>query len=162
MKVGVAIWKVERAGLWGAVEGALGRRGLWRDIAKIEEDLEGIGIDFTSSFRGVVGDGNDIGFWVDRWVDDSRLCDRFNRLYHLDMRKEERVVDKGSWVNNEWQWKWKWDWDWGRSLSGRGSMEMDATTGLRFYGQGVNKISGGKSIAGGEWESRNIMEQLAS
>ncbi|GJY86968.1 hypothetical protein Tco_0500994 [Tanacetum coccineum] len=37
--------------------GALGRRGLWRDIAKIGEDFEGIGIDFTSSFRGVVGDG---------------------------------------------------------------------------------------------------------
>ncbi|GKE83323.1 hypothetical protein Tco_1553323, partial [Tanacetum coccineum] len=37
--------------------GALGRRGLWRDIAKIEEDLEGIGIDFTSYEKGGKGCG---------------------------------------------------------------------------------------------------------
>ena len=99
---------------------------MWRDIVKIGEELEGIGIDFTSSFRGVVGDGKDIGFWVDRWVDDSRLCDRFNRLFHLDRRKEERVAGKGRWVNNEWQWEW----DWGRCLSGRVCREFDNFLGV--------------------------------
>nr|GEY75941.1 hypothetical protein [Tanacetum cinerariifolium] len=57
----------------------------------------------------VLGDGRDIIFWVDRWVDDRRLCDRFSRLYHLDKRKESSVWEKGSWDNMVWCWdKWRW------------------------------------------------------
>ncbi|GKE44868.1 RNA-directed DNA polymerase, eukaryota, reverse transcriptase zinc-binding domain protein [Tanacetum coccineum] len=42
------------------------------------------------------------------------------------MRNEERVADKGRWVNNEWQWEW----DWGRSLSGRVCKEFDNLLGV--------------------------------
>ena len=52
-------------------------------------------VDFTSSFVGAVGVGRDIRFWVDRWVENGRLCDRFPRLYHLDRRKETSVVERG-------------------------------------------------------------------
>ncbi|GJU13333.1 putative ribonuclease H-like domain-containing protein [Tanacetum coccineum] len=73
--------------------------GVWRDIIRVGEELEGMGIGFTSSCIGVLGDGNDISFWLDRWVDDQRLCDRFSRLFLLDRFKEGSVRDKGSWVN---------------------------------------------------------------
>ncbi|GJR02955.1 RNA-directed DNA polymerase, eukaryota, reverse transcriptase zinc-binding domain protein [Tanacetum coccineum] len=54
--------------------------GLWvRVIKSIHGDCGGLG--------GVLGDGRDIRFWVDRWVDNRRLCDIFSRLYHLDRRK---------------------------------------------------------------------------
>ncbi|GJY70867.1 hypothetical protein Tco_0474570 [Tanacetum coccineum] len=82
--------------------------GAWRDIVKVREDLEGIGIGYTSSLKGVVGNGREIGFWVDKWLGDVRLCDRFLRLYHLDRRKEAKVVDRGRWVNNELCWEWEW------------------------------------------------------
>ncbi|GKF86784.1 hypothetical protein Tco_0254611, partial [Tanacetum coccineum] len=49
---------------------------------------------------------------VDRWVGGVRLCDRFPRLYHLDRRKEDLVVEKGKWVEvimfdirDRWRWE---------------------------------------------------------
>ncbi|GJS76729.1 reverse transcriptase domain-containing protein [Tanacetum coccineum] len=55
------------------------------------------------------GDGRDIRFSKDRWVDNRILRDRFPRLYHLDCRKEGNVFDKGYLVNNEWNWVWDWN-----------------------------------------------------
>ena len=46
--------------------------------------MHGLGVEFTSACVGVLGDGKDIRFWVDRWVDNWRLFDRFPRLYHFD------------------------------------------------------------------------------
>ncbi|GKA78597.1 reverse transcriptase domain, reverse transcriptase zinc-binding domain protein [Tanacetum coccineum] len=95
-----------RVGLWAG-----GVMGVWRDIMKISEEIDEVGLDFTSSWGGVLGDGRDIMFWVDRWVDNRRLCDRFPRLYHLDRRKASSVSEKGSWVNEVWCWEWdKWRW----------------------------------------------------
>ncbi|GJZ12655.1 reverse transcriptase domain, reverse transcriptase zinc-binding domain protein, partial [Tanacetum coccineum] len=88
---------------------------------KVGEDLVGLGVDFLDSFIGVLGDGRDISFWVDRWVDNTRICDRFPRLYHLDRRKEDSVFDKGSWVNDVFCWEW----DWVRSIRGRVCKEFD-------------------------------------
>nr|GEY04898.1 reverse transcriptase domain, reverse transcriptase zinc-binding domain protein [Tanacetum cinerariifolium] len=65
----------------------LGGKGVWSDIVKIREDTDGMGLEFTSSCVGEVGDRRDIRFWVDS-VDNRILCDRFPRLFHLDSRKE--------------------------------------------------------------------------
>ena len=80
-----------------------------------------IGIDFTDSCVGELGDGRDIRFWEDRWVDNTRLRDRFPRLFHLDRKKEGSVSDKGTWVDNRWVWVW----DWNRNISGRVCREFD-------------------------------------
>nr|GEV03052.1 hypothetical protein [Tanacetum cinerariifolium] len=64
------------------------------------------GSEFTSFCVGILGDGRDIRFWVDWWVDDRRLCDRFSRLYHLDKRKEVSVMERGEWVDNRDRWRW--------------------------------------------------------
>nr|GEV02230.1 zf-CCHC domain-containing protein/DUF4219 domain-containing protein/UBN2 domain-containing protein [Tanacetum cinerariifolium] len=58
------------------------------DIVKIGEEIDGLGVEFSSSCVGVVGDGRDIRFWIDHWVDNRRLCDRFPRLYYLERRKD--------------------------------------------------------------------------
>ncbi|GKD26040.1 RNA-directed DNA polymerase, eukaryota, reverse transcriptase zinc-binding domain protein, partial [Tanacetum coccineum] len=81
--------------------------GVWNGIVRIGEETNGVGLDFSSLCVGVLGDGKDIRFWVDKWVDNRRLCDRFPKLYHLDRRKEGSVWDKGSWVNDVWD-KWRW------------------------------------------------------
>ncbi|GJT90514.1 hypothetical protein Tco_1079359 [Tanacetum coccineum] len=70
-----------------------------------------LGIEFVSSFVGEVGYGNDIRFWIVKWVGEVKLCDRFPRLYS----KECRVRDKGNWIDNTWCWEW----DWVRNLRGR-------------------------------------------
>ncbi|GJT89609.1 reverse transcriptase domain, reverse transcriptase zinc-binding domain protein [Tanacetum coccineum] len=94
--------------------------GLW------VKEIDGLGLEFTSSFLGVLGDGSDIRFWVDRWVDNRRLCDRFPKLYHLDRRKESSVMDKGSWVNGGWCWVWNWT----RNIRGRVCKEFEDLMGV--------------------------------
>ncbi|GKD73006.1 hypothetical protein Tco_1331288, partial [Tanacetum coccineum] len=85
---------------------SLMRERIWYDIVKIREEIDRVGLEFTSVYVGEVGDGRDIRFWVDRWVDNRRLYDRFPRLFHLDSRKEGSVMDKILWVNNGWVWAW--------------------------------------------------------
>ncbi|GKF34440.1 hypothetical protein Tco_0107640, partial [Tanacetum coccineum] len=82
--------------------------GVWRDIIKVVMEIDGVGIDFTSSFICKVGIGRDVSFWLDRWIGDFRLCDRFPRSFHLDSRLEGRVVEKGRWVEGVWRWEWMW------------------------------------------------------
>ncbi|GKA73737.1 RNA-directed DNA polymerase, eukaryota, reverse transcriptase zinc-binding domain protein [Tanacetum coccineum] len=74
--------------------------GVWRDIVKVGEELDGLGLKFTLTCRGKLVDARDIMFWLDRWVDGRRLCDRFSRLFHLDGGKEGSVPDKGKWVKD--------------------------------------------------------------
>ncbi|GJV28253.1 hypothetical protein Tco_1384701 [Tanacetum coccineum] len=65
----------------------VGGNGVWKDIVKIGEEIDEVEIEFSSSCIGVLGDGGDIRFWFDRWVDNHRLCDRFPMLFHLNRRK---------------------------------------------------------------------------
>ncbi|GKD79913.1 hypothetical protein Tco_1342534, partial [Tanacetum coccineum] len=84
------------------------------------------GVEFTSSWGGILGDGRDIKFWVDRWIDNQRLCDRFSRLYHLDRRNESSVQEKGSWDNG----KRCSEWEWIREIRGRVSKELEELLGV--------------------------------
>ncbi|GJV13468.1 RNA-directed DNA polymerase, eukaryota, reverse transcriptase zinc-binding domain protein [Tanacetum coccineum] len=47
------------------------------DIVKIDEEIDG---EFSCACVEVLGDGRDIRFLVDRWVDNQRLYDRFPRI----------------------------------------------------------------------------------
>nr|GEY61308.1 RNA-directed DNA polymerase, eukaryota, reverse transcriptase zinc-binding domain protein [Tanacetum cinerariifolium] len=62
-------------------------RGVWDEIIKVGIDLDNVGIRFTLSFMCKIGNGLDTSFWEDRWVDNYRLCDKFARLFHLDICK---------------------------------------------------------------------------
>ncbi|GKD51601.1 reverse transcriptase domain, reverse transcriptase zinc-binding domain protein [Tanacetum coccineum] len=100
--------------------------GVWRDIVRVGRDIEGLGIEFYSSCVGVLGDGNDIGFWDDIWVDNRRLSDRFSRLYHLDRNKGSSIKENVVWVNGEWVWVW----DWIRDIRGRVGNELGELVGV--------------------------------
>ncbi|GJX78798.1 reverse transcriptase domain, reverse transcriptase zinc-binding domain protein [Tanacetum coccineum] len=99
---------IRRVNAWNPVVEKFKKR--LSDLKAKTEEINGLGVDFTSSCIGVLGDGRDIRFWVNRWVDNRRLCDRFPRLYHLERRKEVRVLNRGVWVDNNWVWEWDWIW----------------------------------------------------
>ncbi|GJX98461.1 RNA-directed DNA polymerase, eukaryota, reverse transcriptase zinc-binding domain protein [Tanacetum coccineum] len=73
-----------RLALLKSVLGALGGEGgrVWCDIVKSGEEIDGLGVEFTSLFVGMVRDGRDI------------------------RKKEISVVERGEWVDNRDRWKW--------------------------------------------------------
>ncbi|GKC47095.1 protein chromatin remodeling 4, partial [Tanacetum coccineum] len=82
-----------KGSLWVRVIKSIhGECGGLGDISGGGDELEGLGLEFVSSFVGEVGNGNDIRFWVDIWVGGVRLCDLFPRLYHLRKESKEVVV----------------------------------------------------------------------
>ncbi|GJW19858.1 hypothetical protein Tco_0027294 [Tanacetum coccineum] len=48
--------------------------------------------------------------FMDIWVGEWRLCDKFSRLYHLDRKKDAKVVERGAWIDEVWSWEWDWRW----------------------------------------------------
>ncbi|GJU69950.1 reverse transcriptase domain-containing protein [Tanacetum coccineum] len=66
-----------------AIMSEMVEKGVFRGV-KIGVEIDWVRVDFTSSCLGVFGDGRDI-------------------------RKEGSVLDKGYWVNNEWNWAWEWN-----------------------------------------------------
>ncbi|GJU72530.1 RNA-directed DNA polymerase, eukaryota [Tanacetum coccineum] len=55
---------------------------VWGDILKIGKEVDGIGVEFTSSCIGVLGDERNI------------------------RRKEASMSDREGWVDNRWVWEW--------------------------------------------------------
>ncbi|GJR11179.1 cysteine-rich receptor-like protein kinase [Tanacetum coccineum] len=56
-------------------------------------------------FRGVKTGRNNVVVSHLQYADDIIF---FGELYHLDRRKEGKVVEKGKWVDNVWCWEWGW------------------------------------------------------
>ncbi|GJR97831.1 RNA-directed DNA polymerase, eukaryota, reverse transcriptase zinc-binding domain protein [Tanacetum coccineum] len=83
-------------------------RGTWSSIIKVAKEIDRLGIEFTSSFGRKLGNGESIHFWVDKWVGNYKLCDRFPRLFRLERNKEVHVGDRGCWDHIGWNWCWDW------------------------------------------------------
>ncbi|XP_071732482.1 uncharacterized protein [Rutidosis leptorrhynchoides] len=60
-----------------------------------------------------VGNGRSVSFWHDIWCGTSTFASRFNRLYHLDANKFDKVADK--WVDGQWIWNWSCEINGGRN-----------------------------------------------
>ena len=67
-----------------------------------------MGIKFSISFGKELGDGRSTKFWLDKWVDNVVLKDKFQRLFDLESDKNALVVERGSWHNEVWSWGWRW------------------------------------------------------
>ncbi|GKB28976.1 RNA-directed DNA polymerase, eukaryota, reverse transcriptase zinc-binding domain protein [Tanacetum coccineum] len=62
--------------------------------SQIVRVLKDKGFDFISHCKRRVGDGLRTRFWNDLWISDGLLCDRFPRLFALEMDKEVLVAVK--------------------------------------------------------------------
>ncbi|GJV97810.1 RNA-directed DNA polymerase, eukaryota [Tanacetum coccineum] len=68
----------------------------WSTIIKEVDVLKAQGIDLISHCKIRIGNGRSTSFWKDLWIGDCRLCDKFPRLYALDVNKECSVTSKMS------------------------------------------------------------------
>ncbi|XP_071688896.1 uncharacterized protein [Rutidosis leptorrhynchoides] len=71
-------------------------------------DIEELGIEFTNSFKKIVGNGKDTLFWNDVWLDDVPLCTKFNRLFRADSNPKASIFDRVGWDGTNCVWSWNW------------------------------------------------------
>jgi len=79
----------------------------WRDIRKVW-NLEEWGNDFEDRGRWEVGDGKEIRFWEDKWVDNVPLKHKFPRLFSISLNTGHHLTQVGIWSNNSWSWELSW------------------------------------------------------
>ncbi|GLU03471.1 hypothetical protein SLE2022_206680 [Rubroshorea leprosula] len=83
------------------------RKKLWKinkAIAYKEDWLQ-------KGLEKVIGEGNEILFWLEEWCGKTPFREKFNRLYRLIECKEAIIKDMGEWRGREWVWMWKWSRD---------------------------------------------------
>ncbi|WRX31364.1 Reverse transcriptase zinc-binding domain - like 10 [Theobroma cacao] len=58
-------------------------------------------------FGFVLGNGENIRFWSEKWIEDFCLKEHFPRIYALANNKCGTVKEFGTWENGIWEWKVK-------------------------------------------------------
>ena len=87
----------------------------WRDLKEVWAS-EGWGRSFEDEIEWKVGDGGNISFWEDSWLNCGALKGMFPRLYSLSTAKAAKVAEIGNWSNGVWIWHLCWrrslfDWE---------------------------------------------------
>ncbi|KAM0072977.1 putative reverse transcriptase zinc-binding domain-containing protein [Helianthus debilis subsp. tardiflorus] len=82
--------------------------GVWCGIAKTLSKNKIDGIPLRNFFKGSVGKGDDIAFWLDPWVINEPLKDKFPNLFLLESEKRSKVIDRISCVVGASAGRWKW------------------------------------------------------
>ncbi|MCI14697.1 putative ribonuclease H protein, partial [Trifolium medium] len=78
----------------------------WRDIMKIGgEENEGW---FRSNVSNVLGHGNIIRFWQDKWLGPVSFNILFPSLFNKSAHKEVVIEEAGGWNNGAWMWNLIW------------------------------------------------------
>ena len=72
--------------------------GLWKAISKMGHQV-------TPFVGFVVGDGEKVKFWKDKWCETIPLCEAFPSLFALASNKE-------AWVNEMWTAEGEWGGSW--------------------------------------------------
>ncbi|GJW30574.1 hypothetical protein Tco_0047449 [Tanacetum coccineum] len=104
------IWhfKSAHSGLWlNVIKAIYGNEGsldhfslshhgcsVWSGILKAIDKLKTKGVDLHNFCKLVVGNGNTIKFWHDKWYGDVCFKDKFHRYFNLELQKDISVALK--------------------------------------------------------------------
>ncbi|GAU47110.1 hypothetical protein TSUD_403430 [Trifolium subterraneum] len=78
----------------------------WRDIWRLGGMGEGNW--FGNNVSSVLGDGNDIGFWKEKWMGLEPFRILYPSLYAKTTQPQALVSTMGTWDNNSCSWKLDW------------------------------------------------------
>ncbi|GKV44022.1 hypothetical protein SLEP1_g51253 [Rubroshorea leprosula] len=80
----------------------------WRNICRIDHlDASNEGW-LAGGFKLKIGKGNSANFWMDTWIGDQPLVNRFPRLFLVSTDKEKRISQMGIWREAKWLWTLNW------------------------------------------------------
>ncbi|EOY33142.1 Uncharacterized protein TCM_041125 [Theobroma cacao] len=77
---------------------------LWKNIISPLSSTNIFFLQVNSNIGMVIGNGCNVLFWTDEWVEGGVLKNMFLIIYALAENKEGRVVEFGEWAGNEWRW----------------------------------------------------------
>ncbi|CAJ2670830.1 unnamed protein product [Trifolium pratense] len=78
----------------------------WRDLWSIGNKDDGGW--FGNNISNILGDGNEIGFWKEKWIGLSPLCTVYPTLYCKSGQQDAVVSAMGLWHNDTWMWNLLW------------------------------------------------------
>jgi hypothetical protein len=78
----------------------------WKDVCGV--DIRDGASWFAHHVRRSIGKGNTTRFWLDCWLEDTPLCDRFSSLFSISSFKEGMISD--FWVSRKGVFGWEWGW----------------------------------------------------
>jgi hypothetical protein len=76
----------------------------WIDICSLDKDADW----FVRAVVKKVGSGNKTKFWIDTWIGEQPLRERFPRLFEISCQKEGTIASFGSWSDLRWCWNIQW------------------------------------------------------
>ncbi|KAJ0703738.1 putative reverse transcriptase zinc-binding domain-containing protein [Helianthus annuus] len=88
---------------WSFLPVKAGLSGPWNAIFKIGNELSNRNMLVKKHIKGIIGDGN--RFWVDNWVADGPLMDRFPTLFALEAEKGVTVANR--FTSLGWLGEWR-------------------------------------------------------
>ncbi|XP_045798020.1 uncharacterized protein LOC123892259 [Trifolium pratense] len=78
----------------------------WRDMWKTGGAEEGGW--FVNNISSILGDGNNIAFWKEKWLGMEPLSELYPSLFQKSTHKDACISNMGIWNNNMWSWKVNW------------------------------------------------------
>ncbi|KAI3517218.1 hypothetical protein L1887_16430 [Cichorium endivia] len=79
--------------------------GVWSNVARVNRAIELYGINMKDIFTRKVGKGNDTLFWLDSWIGDCPLKDKFPNIFQLEKKKRCKVEERVRSGHHLWDWK---------------------------------------------------------
>jgi hypothetical protein len=78
----------------------------WRDIWNLGCMADGGW--FRNNISSVIGDGNDISFWKEKWIGAEPLRDYVPALFNISRQQDYCIAAMGKWERDVWRWQFKW------------------------------------------------------
>ncbi|KAJ0546759.1 putative reverse transcriptase zinc-binding domain-containing protein [Helianthus annuus] len=82
--------------------------GVWNDICSVEKAFEAVGLSLKTNLVVKLGNGKNTRFWLDAWLENQALKDRFPAIYKLAKDKQIKVDQCARMGDNTVKWSWEW------------------------------------------------------
>lgn len=115
-------YKTERSNLWRKTIDAIHWKkketkafpvnvsfpGVWKNIVANVSMIPFGEVGFNDMCKGINGNGENISFWLDRWLGNKPLCEVFPNLFSIEKCRNCKISERIRWRDHLTEWSWNW------------------------------------------------------
>ncbi|KAD2392846.1 hypothetical protein E3N88_39823 [Mikania micrantha] len=94
---------------WCYIPVSVSMPGVWKSIGKIGKDLLKCNVDLTKLISGKVGKGDQVRFWIDKWLGNDSFDKLFPSLFNKEVSKSCTIKERYNIVGRNIIWEWSWN-----------------------------------------------------